>query len=85
MRPTRYEEALEASRRLVGRRQYWDIARAAACCAQLGRIEQARVHAAEVLRLKPDFHLLGTGRLSYKNPADAENVREGMRKAGLPE
>jgi adenylate cyclase len=79
-----YEEALEANRRIAGRRQYWDIARAAACHAQLGRIDEARAHAAEVLRLKPDFHL-SAERLSYKNPADAEHVREGMRKAGLPE
>jgi adenylate cyclase len=80
----RYEEALEAYRRIAGRRQYWDIARAAACHAQLGRIDEAQAQAAEVLRLKPDFHL-STERLSYKNQADAEHVREGMRKAGLPE
>ena len=80
----RYEEALEANRRLAGRRQYWDIARAAACYAQLGRIDEARAQAAEALRLKPDFHLAAE-RLSYKNSADAEHVREGMRKAGLPE
>ncbi len=78
----RYEEALEANRRRPP--QYWEFARVAACLAQLGRIDEARRCAADVLRLKPDFHLAAE-RLSYKNPADAEHVHEGMRKAGLPE
>ncbi len=82
----RYEDALEANRRISGGRppQYWELARAAACHAQLGRIDEARRCAADVMRLKPDFHLAAE-RLSYKNPADAEHVREGMRRAGLPE
>jgi TolB-like protein len=80
----RYEEALAANQRLSTPTSYWVVARAAACLAQLGRLEEARAQAAEVLRLKPDLHL-ATERLSYKNPADAEHVREGMRKAGLPE
>jgi len=34
--------------------------------------------------VKPDFHLAKES-LVYKNPADAEHVIAGMRKAGLPE
>jgi adenylate cyclase len=80
----RYEEALEANRRIVGRKQYWYFARLAACYAQLGRLDEARAQTVEALRLKPDFRLSAV-KLYYKNPADAEHVFDGMRKAGLPE
>jgi adenylate cyclase len=79
-----YEDALEANLRLVGRKRYWYFARLAACYAQLGRLKEAQEQAAEVLRLKPDFHLSAEN-LQYRDPADAEHVFEGMRKAGLPE
>ena len=69
---------------LAGRTQHWYIARTAACHAQLGRMEEARERAAEVLGRKPDFHLSAV-RLPYKNPADAEHVLDGMGKAGLPD
>ena len=80
----RYEEALDANRRIVGRKQYWYSARMAACYAQLGRPDDARAQAIDVLQLKPDFRLSAV-KLFYKNPADAEHVLDGMRKAGLPE
>jgi TolB-like protein/DNA-binding SARP family transcriptional activator/Flp pilus assembly protein TadD len=80
----RYDEALEANRRLSTRTQYWHLARMAACCARLERMEEARMYVAEVLRLKPDFHVAGE-KLAYKNTADAEHVLDGMRKAGLPD
>lgn len=80
----RYDEALEANRQIAARKHYWTNARMAACYAQLGRIDEARTQAAEALRLNPDFHL-SNEKLQYKNPADAEHVRDGMRKAGLPE
>ena len=79
-----YEEALEANRRIVGRKQYWYSARMAACYAQLGRLDEAQAQALEALRLKPDFRLSAV-KLFYKNPADADHVLDGMRKAGLPE
>jgi adenylate cyclase len=80
----RYEEALEANRRIPYRKSPWHLARLAACYAQLGRVDEARVLAADVLQIKPDFHLTGVT-LQYRNPADAEHVFEGMRKAGLPD
>ena len=52
--------------------------------AQLGRLDEARERAVEVLRLKPNFRLLSQT-LHHKNSADAEHWLEGMRKAGLPE
>ena len=80
----RYEEALEAYRRIAVWKKPWHLARLAACYAQLGRLEEARVQVAEVLRLDPDFRLSNV-KLFYRNPADAEISFEGMRKAGLPD
>jgi adenylate cyclase len=80
----RYEEALEANLRISGRKHPWYLARVAACYAQLGRLDEARAQAEVVLHLNPDFHISEVT-LPYKNPADAEHVFEGMRKAGLPE
>lgn len=79
-----YEEALAAVRRVAVHGRYWDHARMAACLAQLGRMDEARTAAAKVLALKPDFSLLAEP-MSYGNPADLEHVRDGMRKAGLPD
>jgi TolB-like protein len=79
-----YEEALSSYRQGAGQTAYWGIARIAACDAQLGRLSEARQCAAEVLRLKPDFHFLSLT-LHHKNSADAEHWLEGFRKAGLPE
>ena len=80
----RYEDALESNRRVPYRKSPWHLARLAACYAQLGRLDEAHAVAAEILQLKPDFHVSGVA-LPYKNPADAEHVIEGMRKAGLPD
>ncbi|MFO0990930.1 MAG: tetratricopeptide repeat protein [Hyphomicrobiales bacterium] len=79
-----YEEALASYRLSGGRTAFWCIARMAACYAQLGQREAARERAAEVLRLKPDFHIMSLS-LHHKNPVDAEHWIDGMRKAGLPE
>jgi len=45
------------------------------------------VHAAEVLRIQPNFTIEGTlTRLALcKNALDAEHYFDGLRKAGLPE
>lgn len=79
----RYEDALEAFRQRT-RPGYWVTARIAACYAQMGRLEEARVAAAEVLRMKPDFSILRLRRAGW-TADDTEHIREGMRKAGLPE
>jgi adenylate cyclase len=79
----RYEEAIDADRQASGQTQFWYLARIAACLAQLERMDESRGYVAEVLRRKPDFRLSGI-RLRYRDPADAEHVLEGMRKAGLP-
>jgi DNA-binding SARP family transcriptional activator len=79
----RYAEAIEALRQIT-RPGYWQWSRLAACHAQLNHTDEARAAAEEVRRLRPNFSLASI-RWSYKNPADAAHVLEGMRKAGLPE
>jgi adenylate cyclase len=80
----RYEEVIQAFHR-IGRPQVWHYPYLAIAYAHLGRIEEAKASAAEVLRLKPDFSakwLIATE--PYKNPADLEHMLDGLRKAGLP-
>jgi len=80
----RYDEALAAYRNLGANMTPWQMAREAACLAQLDRIEEANAIAAEVLRRKPQFSI----RIEmphYKFPADSERMRQGLRKAGLPD
>ena len=59
----------------------------AANLAQLGRLDEARAEAAEVLRLDPKYTIDGTQRrlFLHKRPEDAEHFFDGLRKAGLPE
>jgi adenylate cyclase len=54
--------------------------------AQLGKLEEARAEAAEVLRIGPQWTIEGTlARLiTFKRTEDAEHLFDGLRKAGLP-
>lgn len=79
----RYGDAIEAYRRKANP-QIWVLSRLAACYAQLGRREEAAQTTAEILRQKPDFTISGQ-RTATWGPADLEHLREGMRKAGLPD
>ena len=79
----RYGDSLEAYRQRTNP-GYWVMSRIAACYAQLGRMEEARAAAEEVLRQKPDFAILKLRRAGWSN-TDIEHIREGMRKAGLPD
>ena len=79
----RYADALEA----FGRRAQkgpWSLCRIAACSAQMNRMEEAAATVAEVLRQELDFSI-SRRRLHMWVEAEAEHIREGMRKAGLPE
>jgi adenylate cyclase len=54
--------------------------------AQLGKLEEARAEAAEVLRIYPKYTISKNARtLPFKRPEDAEHFFDGLRKAGLPE
>jgi TolB-like protein len=79
----RYEDALEAyqHRNNPG---YWVFSRLAACNAQLGRMDEARTAAAEVMRRKPDFAISMLRRAGWSRD-DVDRIKDGMRKAGLPE
>jgi adenylate cyclase len=57
-----------------------------AACARLGHIAEARVQAAEVLRLEPEFTISRWKRTApYRYPEHAEHLFEALRKAGLPD
>ncbi len=79
----RYDDAIEAYKRKANP-QTWVLSRLAACYAQLGRREEAAQATAEILRQKPDFTILGQRTASWGH-VDLAHLREGMRKAGLPE
>ena len=56
----------------------------AAAYAEAGRLEEARIEAAEVMRIQPTFSIenYAKGR-SYKNQAHLDRMIEALRKAGL--
>jgi adenylate cyclase len=58
----------------------------AAAYAQLGRVEDARSEAAEVLRVNPQYTIGTQKRVSIlKRFEDSGHLVDGLRKAGLPE
>ncbi len=79
----RYSDAIEAYKRKANP-QTWVLSRLAASYAQLGRKEEAAQATAEILRLKPDFTISGQRTATWGH-VDLEHLREGMRKAGLPD
>ena len=84
-----YPQALAALRECVSRVPTFRSARAwlAATYAQLGRMEEARAEAAELVRIQPDYTIAGVPGLivGFKSPKDAKHFFDGLRKAGLPE
>ena len=84
----RYAEALPHLRACVSRAPNMPAGRKgiAATYAQLGRLDDARAQAAEVLRVEPFFTIRGAPPvIAFKRPEDAEHVSIGLQKAGLPE
>src|SRR5262249_11500659 len=58
----------------------------AATYAQLGRLEDARAEAAEVLRVNPKYTIGTQMRVAIlKRSEDSNHLIDGLRKAGLPE
>jgi adenylate cyclase len=58
----------------------------AAAYAQLGKSNEARAEAAEVLRIDPNWTISkGARLLPFKRPEDAEHFFDGLRKSGLPD
>ena len=83
-----YEAAVEAGEQAVSRdpNHYIPHALLAAALAQSEKMDEARRHAREVLRLNPSFSLRNYAEfLPFKNKADIKHRVAGMRKAGLPD
>jgi len=85
----RYEEAITFMKRTLERAPDHILAHQylAATYSWAGRPEDARRHAAELLRINPNWVIpkAGSYALPYKNEADREKLLEGYRKAGLPD
>jgi adenylate cyclase len=80
-----YEEAIAALEH-ANEPPYWAHLYMAASHALLGHAERARHHAAETLRLKPDFTISGAiSRQPLRRDSDRDHLLEALRKAGLPE
>jgi adenylate cyclase len=80
-----YEEAIAALERST-EPPYWVHVYLAASHAMLGNDGRARHHAAETLRLRPDFTIARSlSRHALRSASDREHLAEAMRKAGMPE
>ena len=82
----RYEEAIETLKRVLDRNPDFLPAHAylAASYSQLGRHEEARAEAAEVMKLSPQTSMEAwRQRLPYKDQAVLERLFDGFRKAGV--
>jgi TolB-like protein/class 3 adenylate cyclase len=80
-----YDEALAALERST-EAPYWAHLYMAASHAMLGHDERARRHAADTLRLKPDFTISSAiERQPLRRDSDRAHLLEAFRKAGLPE
>jgi len=87
----RYPEAVAPIREFVSRSPNHVPGRVwlTATYAQLGRLEQARAEAAELLRIAPGWTLSGRMMKAmahrYQRAEDFEHLADALRKAGLPE
>ena len=87
-----FQEALEAAQKLYDRAQkgefpldyaHWMLA---AVYAAMGQFKEARHHAAETMKLNPNFSIDRVRKaFPYKNLADLERHIKYLREAGLPE
>jgi adenylate cyclase len=84
-RGKRYEEAFEVGEKAVHRQPDNVMARIflAAIYGLADRAEEARVQAAEVIRISPKFSLENALRTWPFNQADKDRFLEALRKAGL--
>jgi adenylate cyclase len=83
-----YSEAQRWLREATGRAPNHQYGHAflAAAYAQLGRVEDARAEAADVLRVNPKYTIGTQKQVSIlKRAEDSDHLIDGLRKAGLPE
>lgn len=84
----RYAEALPPLREFASRSPNHRAAHAwlAATYGQLGQLDQAKAHAAEIQRIEPGCSLSRVRRLIvYRKASDADRLLDGLRKAELPD
>jgi adenylate cyclase len=84
----KYEQAIELIRSASARLPGHEPSRVllAAVAAQLGRKEEARAAASEVMQIQPDFTISGWLKfLNLSDPAYADRLTDGLRKAKLPD
>jgi len=82
----RYEEAIAEYRKSLEKSpdDLFTHLGLAICYVSLGREEEARAEAAEVLRIHPEFSLGHFAKtLPYKNQSDIDYTIASLRKAGL--
>jgi adenylate cyclase len=86
----RYEEAVAAYKQLLDRSRkgefsaLWPHSGLVEVYVELGREEEARAHAAEVMRIDPKFSLETWSKAQlFKDPAHLERRLDAKRKAGL--
>jgi len=83
----KYDMAAQHLRERIARTPGTDSSRMmlAACYGHLGRLEDARMAWAELLKVNPGFSLVQREHvLPYKNAADFRRIADGLTKAGLP-
>jgi len=80
----RYDDAIRTLKQGLGREYNHADSQIvlAASYAQAGQLEDAANAAKMVLMLRPFFEFNSYG-MAFRNPADRERIREGLRKAGL--
>jgi tetratricopeptide (TPR) repeat protein len=80
-----YDDAIAAFARYPSTR-VWGPAYLAACYALTGNIDRSKHHAAEVLRLMPEFSISRyVPKELYRLSSDRKHLTDALRKAGLPE
>ena len=83
-----YEMAAAVFKERIAMTPNTDLTRAylASTLGHLGRLDEAREIWRELMEINPKYsYVEHVGRLPFKNPADAERIVEGLRKAGLAE
>jgi adenylate cyclase len=80
----RYDDAIRTLKQGLGREYNHADSQIvlAASYAQAGQLEDAANAAKMVLMLRPFFEFDSYG-MAFRNPADRERIRDGLRKAGL--
>jgi tetratricopeptide (TPR) repeat protein len=83
-----YEQGVAALKRRLVRKPESDISRVllAAFYGHMGNTVQSQSEWSEALRINPQYSLEHRrATLPYKDPADFEQILDGLRKAGLAE